>query len=192
MDPRLADLLARQEIEDVVLRYCRGIDRRDFELVRSCYHPDALDHHGSFSGGIDDYVLWVERLTSRYRWTMHLVGNVLVEFAPERDGRGEALRAAGETYGVSLHRAAEGEDTEARPWLDLVTGFRYLDRFERRDGAWRIAERTALGEWSRRLPAQHWWPIPEEHEHGRRDAGDALYRLLASLGLPGRADDAGS
>ena len=48
MDPRLSRLLDRNEIEEVVLRYCRGIDRRDFDLVRSCYHPDATDRHGSF------------------------------------------------------------------------------------------------------------------------------------------------
>ena len=55
-DPRLAALLDKQEIEEVVLRYCRGIDRRDFELVRSCYHPDARDRHGSFDGTVDEYV----------------------------------------------------------------------------------------------------------------------------------------
>ena len=54
LDPRLAGLLDKQEIEEVVLRYCRGIDRRDFDLVRSCYHPDARDRHGSFDGTVDE------------------------------------------------------------------------------------------------------------------------------------------
>ena len=79
MDPRLSALLDKQAIEEVVLRYCRGIDRRDFALVRSCYHPDAEDHHGSFSGSVDEYIAWVDKLTSRYLWTMHFVGNVLIE-----------------------------------------------------------------------------------------------------------------
>ncbi len=67
MDPRLQALLDKQEIEEVVLRYCRGIDRRDFDLVRACYHPDARDHHGSFDGTVEEFVAWVDGLTARYR-----------------------------------------------------------------------------------------------------------------------------
>ena len=35
MDPKLQRLLDEAEIRDVHLRYCRGIDRMDFDLVRS-------------------------------------------------------------------------------------------------------------------------------------------------------------
>ena len=174
MDPRLAALLDKQEIEETVLRYCRGIDRRDFDLVRSCYHPDATDHHGSFRGTVDEYIAWVDKLTARYRFTMHLVGNILIEIDGET--------AASEAYGVSLHRS-----DDARPFMNLATGFRYLDRFERRDGpegggAWKIAERTAIGEWSIPIPTDAWWEIPEDHLASRRDSSDVLYRLLGSLG----------
>lgn len=175
MDPRLAALLDKQEIEEVVLRYCRGIDRRDFELVRGCYHPDARDHHGSFSGSVDEYIAWVEKLTSRYLFTMHFIGNVLVELdgsAPSDDVRA----AVCETYGVSLHRSED-----PKPYMNLATGFRYLDRFERRDGRWRIAERTAIGEWSIEIPQDRWWEIPEDHLSGQRDKSDVVYRLLAGL-----------
>ena len=175
MDARVSALLDKQEIEEVVLRYARGIDRRDFDLVRSCYHPDARDHHGSFSGGVDAYIAWVDRLTARYRWSMHLLGNVLIDLA-EPGPQAAVDVAACETTGVSLHRS-----DDPKPALNLATGFRYLDRFERREGVWKIAERTAIGEWSMPIPADAWWEIPEDHLSGRRDAGDALYRLLASL-----------
>ena len=178
MDPRLSALLDKQAIEEVVLRYCRGIDRRDFALVRSCYHPDAEDHHGSFSGSVDEYIAWVDKLTSRYLWTMHFVGNVLIELGDE-DGI-----AICETYGVSLHRS-----DDSRPFMNLATGFRYLDRFERRGGdedgtepEWRIARRDAIGEWSIPIPEGAWWEIPEDHPTGHRDASDAIYRLLSSIG----------
>ena len=176
MDPRLAALLHKEAIKEVVLRYCRGIDRRDFDLVRSCYHPDAEDHHGSFSGSVDEYITWVDKLTSRYQWTMHFVGNVLIELG-EDDGV-----AACETYGVSLHKS-----DDPRPFMNLATGFRYLDRFELRsesgaEAQWRIARRDAVGEWSIPIPEDSWWAIPKDHPSSHRDTHDVLYRLLGSIG----------
>ena len=170
MEAAIAALLAKREIEEVVLRYCRGIDRLDRELVRSCYHPDATDSHGSFTGGVEEFLDWAWQLLARYDRTMHYVGNVLVELA------GDA--AVAESYGVARHTSPD-----PRPQWNLVTGFRYLDRFERRaDGVWRIARRIAVTEWSRvDDPAQRWSP-PAGHRLGRRDRGDALYELLAGLG----------
>ena len=175
LDPRLRSLLDKQAIEEVVLRYCRGIDRRDFALVRSCYHEDARDHHGSFSGTVDEYIAWVDDLTARYTMTAHYVANVSVELAPTNDDL-----AACETYGVSLHRSED-----PRPFMNMATGFRYLDRFERRGDAWRIAERNAIGEWSMPIPEAAWWSIPETHARSHRDARDPLYALLSAIGQAG-------
>ena len=79
-------LVAEAEIGRVTARYCRAIDRMDEALLRSCYHPGATDEHGSFRGDVDEYVTWVWRLLERYRSTMHLIGNQLVELdAPDLD-----------------------------------------------------------------------------------------------------------
>lgn len=174
MDERIARLLDRQEIERVIHDYCRGIDRRDLALVRACYHDDATDHHGSFSGTADEYVVWVDKLLARYRFTTHALNQVRVEFGPDPD------RAAAETYGISVHRG-----DPAKPHQNLATAFRYLDRFERRAGVWKIASRIAIGEWSLRLPETAWWDIPESHVGSRRDAKDPIYALLASVGIDG-------
>lgn len=40
----------RSEIWQVLMNYCRGVDRLDRELLLSCYHPDATDDHGIFMG----------------------------------------------------------------------------------------------------------------------------------------------
>ena len=38
-------LLDKQEIHEVLMRYCRGIDRCDSELLHSVYHrPNGWDH----------------------------------------------------------------------------------------------------------------------------------------------------
>jgi hypothetical protein len=172
IEETVAALAARCEIEAVVLRYCRGIDRMDRELVRSCYHADASDEHGSFSGGVEDLLDWLWKLLARYETTMHFIGNVLVELA------GDA--AVAESYGVAWHRSPD-----PRPQWNLVTGFRYLDRFERRgDGVWRIARRIAVTEWSRVDDPKDRWVPPPALRLGRRDRSDALYELLEGLRRP--------
>lgn len=130
-------LLAKQEITDVVYRYARGIDRMDFELVRSCYHPDAYDDHGAFKGNVDEFISMVEDFMPRWTATMHFMGNILVEV------EGETARA--ETYAVAYHRR-EFSDREGK---DDVFGIRYVDRFEKRNGQWLIAHRVVATEWRR-------------------------------------------
>jgi SnoaL-like domain len=167
-DPEVQALLDQQAIRDVVLRYCRGIDRLDLELVRSCYHADATDDHGTFTGTRDEYVAWVGEVLTRFSGTMHLVANQLVEL----DGD----RARSETYGVAYHHGDPPTDGRR----NFATGFRYVDRFEHRDGVWRIAARVAVREWTHTVPAEQQWIIPPERDgrRGRRDRGDAVYDEL--------------
>jgi hypothetical protein len=164
-DPEVQALLDRQAIRDVVLRYCRGIDRLDLELVRACYHPDATDDHGTFRGTRDEYVAWVGTVLRRFSGTMHLVGNQLVELA------GDVARS--ETYGVAYHHGDPPDDHRC----NFTTGFRYVDRFERRDGEWRIATRVAVREWTHTVTAEQQLIIPPEREgrRGQRDRTDAVY-----------------
>ncbi len=161
--PELRRLLDEREIRDVLARYCRGVDRMDAGLVRSCYHDAAVDHHGSFHGNIDEYMRWLWRVLSRYTSTMHFLGNILVEFAPAR-----ADLARAETYGIAFHR------TDGGPLAgNLIVGFRFIDRFERRPGSWRIAHRVATTEWAY-TPDRH-WPIPPDMLRGSRDRTDPVY-----------------
>ena len=178
---RLRKWLAVQEIRDVVLRYCRGIDRMNREVVRSCYHPDATDEHGSFGGNVDEFVEWVFRVVGRYSMSMHFIGNVLVDFADSADVPSDAhapVLARAESYGISHHRTDGGADKD-----NLIIGFRYIDRFERRDdGPWRIASRVATTEWARVDDAAHQWAIPEGMRTGQRDGSDLVFAPLVFAG----------
>ncbi len=169
LEPDIEVLRSEAAIRAVVLRYCRAIDRRDFDLVRECYHHDATDEHGSFSGTVDEYVKWVRTLLAKYSMTMHFVGNLLVEL----DGPDEARV---ETYGIATHR---GDPSE--PTLNLTTGFRFIDRFQRRStdaGAdWRISRRVATTEWSRVEDPTSWWEPPASFRRGSHDRDDPVYRV---------------
>lgn len=45
----LQELVDKRALAEVVMRYCRGVDRADEELIVSCFHPDAVDEHGAYS-----------------------------------------------------------------------------------------------------------------------------------------------
>jgi len=130
-------LADKQEIHEVMMRYCRAVDRVDEELLRSVYHPDAIDNHGLFNGKASDFVPWcIEHLREAYTATQHFVGNELIEI----DGD----RAFCEFYFVAYHRyERKGEPRH------MSAGGRYVDRWERRNGEWRIAERNVVVDWQR-------------------------------------------
>ena len=65
-DAAIAELLDERAICKVVLRYCRGVDRMDRELVRSCFHDDAEDQHGNFRGNVDELLDWMWKILARY------------------------------------------------------------------------------------------------------------------------------
>jgi len=158
----------RQEIHEVVLRYCRGIDRLDMGLVRSAYHPDAVDHHTGFTGSVDEYIAWVEPLLrARARaggGTMHILGNHLVELHGDE--------AVSETYGTSVHW---GEPADS-PRANFTSGVRFVDHMTYRDGRWAISERWAVREWTRSEAGRF---IRKEGDgpSGRHDDRDPLFLL---------------
>jgi hypothetical protein len=158
----LQALLDEQEIRRVILRYARGIDRLDLELVRSCYWPEATDVHGTFTGKRDEFIAWVGPLLQRNDMTMHNLANIMVEL----DGDVAGV----ETYGVAYHSGPPAGDIR---W-NYAAGFRYVDRFERRDGEWRIADRVTAIEWVT--------PWERDRDRGEkfgslasRDTGDPVY-----------------
>ena len=133
----LADLRDRQEIHDLVLRYCSAVDRADYSAVRAVYAHDGIDHHTGFSGAADDYVTWLRERTAVFDGTMHLVGNHRVELLGDH--------AFAETYGTAMHWGRPFDD----PDRNFTSGFRYLDHLRRDPDGWRIVERTAVREWTR-------------------------------------------
>lgn len=153
----------KQEIIEVVLRYCRGVDRMDLALVRSCYHDDGIDHHTGFDGDADSYVAWLAVGLPCFTGTMHVIGNQLIELHGET--------ATSETYGMAHHWGTPLSD----PSLNFTTGFRYVDRMQRRQGAWRIAERWAVREWTRLVPEDTVRPREGPGPSPRRDRSDPIY-----------------
>jgi hypothetical protein len=138
---------AAEAIRQAALRYCRGVDRLDVDLMRSAYHADATDDHGVFVGPADALCERVVQSHRRYDATMHCILNHAIEFVDE-------TTATGEIYNVTyLRQTVDGE-----PRLHTWWG-RYLDRYECRDSRWAIAHRVCVHEWTRTEPAGQTMPI---------------------------------
>ncbi len=135
MTDRLQIAADKAELLDVVLRYCRAIDRRDYDLLRTVYHPGAIDLHGGyFQGTAEEFIADVPRHLEAFAITTHMITNAL--FVVDGDV------AEGESYLIANHV------TRDDPSRSLIASARYLDRFERRNGEWRIAHRTCVLDWS--------------------------------------------
>jgi hypothetical protein len=136
----LRQLIDRSKIHAVLVRYARGIDRRDALLVRSCFHHDAIEEHGTFSGPAAEFVDFVMPRLSRFQMTTHNLCNMWIET--------KGPQAVAETYFFALHVFAE--DLEDRKPDLLLTG-RYIDRFEKRAGEWKISHRQLVCDYVRQL-----------------------------------------
>lgn len=173
---KIEALIARQEIAEVIYRYARGIDRLNFDLVRDCYHPDAYDDHGSFSGSVEEFIVAAKNFLARWTATQHFMGNMLIEV----DGD----KAKAETYAVAYHRR---EDVNGNG-KDDVMGIRYVDRFERRNNSWRIAHRVVATEWRRVDPVNGARGRNNIGVWGQRDDGDVINWIMTATPPDSKSD----
>ncbi len=128
MEAKLQELIDRHEIHQVMLRYARGLDRLDNAMARSCYWDDAIEDHGNFVGGPDDFIAWADQTTLAHTTTQHAILNHFCDLQGDE--------AFCETY-------YQFTGTRAQPPHFISTG-RYVDHFQKRDGEWRIANRVCI------------------------------------------------
>jgi len=160
-------LLAREAITDVVKRLARGTDRLDEELIASCYHDDGFDDHNAFRGSAREFARWVVDVLPHFDATMHFIGPPYIEL------HGDTAHV--DTYCVAHHVSkpdAAGDQT------DMILGLRYVDRFERRGGAWLIARRVCAFDWSYTVPVDGStrYRFEADWTVGRRDRTDITYQ----------------
>ncbi|HEY6597765.1 MAG TPA: nuclear transport factor 2 family protein [Pseudomonadales bacterium] len=156
-------LLDEAAINRVLAQYCRGVDRGDEALIRDAYWPDATDEHGTYKGSGHTFAGFVVKaLNAHALATQHTMQQTTVEL---RD-----TTAFVESYVLARHKVKRDEK------LVLETfGGRYVDRFEKRAGEWRIAHRQVVHDWSKIEPIAAEYPS-ESFEQGRRNSTDVSYR----------------
>ena len=113
------------------------MDRFDRELFLSAFHADAIIAAGEFVGGPGDLYDWAHDLHEQGQSATH---HNLLNHSCDIDGD----VAHAETYYLFV-----GRNRDETNW---VAGGRYIDRLERREGAWKIALRSNAIEWSGMVP----------------------------------------
>jgi ketosteroid isomerase-like protein len=170
----VCELHDRQQIHDVLMTYSRAIDRLDRELLISVYHEDAIDDHGVFAGTREEFADWAIAMHTRTHLShQHCIMNSTVDLD------GDVAHAESYYMFVGLNR-------EGTPLA--MSGGRYLDRFEKRDGRWAIAARVCLRDWAPLAQT-----APEDLDQSKmtvvKELPDHVRSLLQSGAQPRRSRD---
>ncbi|MFO6448554.1 nuclear transport factor 2 family protein [Erythrobacter sp. NE805] len=158
----------RFAIVDLAALYMRGLDRLDGALLEAQFWPGARCEYGVFSGGPAEFAGFCMAMLKEHRRNHHFIGQHLVDFT----GPNEAY---GEVYYQAYHRVFD-ESGAAR---DLFIAGRYVDRYEKRQGVWKIAYRSELVDWVRDDPASDAMVETAPFIMGQRKPDDPLYDRAA-------------
>ena len=140
-----AEMADREAIRDCMYRYSRGIDRSDPDMLRSAYWPGAMDYHSGFAGTVEEFVEWSMPRLAEMKDAVHMIGNILIRLD------GDTAKVESYFWSVSIV-PCDG------PRQVMVCG-RYLDKFEKREDEWRIAERLVVHDWFEEKPAIRDWSV---------------------------------
>lgn len=139
---QIAGLIDKQSLYENMALYCRGMDRKDLEVMKSTFWPEATDDHGAFVGSAFEFCEWSceNQKTGRHR-SHHYITNVLIDLDGDTARRETA---------VIYVMVRPDEDR-----IELMGG-RYRDVCERRSGEWKVLRRVVIFDY-----AQQFSPIAD-------------------------------
>ncbi|MGY4652585.1 nuclear transport factor 2 family protein [Mycobacterium sp. URHB0021] len=171
-DTGLQNMLDEFHLRTLVHAYCRAVDRGDLAQLRNLYHHDAVDTHGGFSAGsADDFLNQLAVSRPYIRSMLHHI--TAVNFAVS------GYTSEGEIYTIATHTVVTGDGE-----VDVVVGGRYLDKYEKRNGAWKFVDRAIVTDCAyvndpSTLDLSH--SITRDTPRGALDANDPSYRFFSLL-----------
>lgn len=142
MTRRLED---RAAISDIIAAYAHAIDRRRWRMMERLFHPDATFGFGPVQGTWKEFVGQAQAIIDPCLATQHQLGQTQFGF------EGDSVCHT-ETYFTAMHTIPAGYPVpdvfpdKGKVYSAVIAG-RYVDRFERQAGEWRIARRNGIYDW---------------------------------------------
>ena len=184
-DYSLERMRDRMEIQDQLMRFSRGVDRKDWGLALSAYHDNAVDNHGIFNGSAADFVEFTRKRHESVLMSVHHLTHILIDFIGVDTALVESYLlgwqavSPGGNDPIAAKREEEGQSN--RP-VEMIASCRYVDHFERRNGRWAIQERNVVYESGMTVISDIAGPdVRGTIELGRRDDQDISFKLRAKL-----------
>ena len=163
MGNRIEAYLAKQDIYELSCRYMRGLDRLDSALLLDQFWEDGWCEYGFHNSDPAGFVEFAISALQGHIANQHMIGNVLIDV--------EGDEAFGEVYFQAYHKVAAEQGFE-----DIIIAGRYLDRYARRDGIWKLAYRSEIVDWSRsQATSDSYFELAPDCLRGSR-ADDPVYR----------------
>ena len=189
IDERLQRLLDKDEIEGVLQKWAHSVGRKDWDKVREVFFEDATDaHSGRYEGGVEGFFAWQKRHHVGVEQSVHFIGSGQIEFATPELALSQSYVIAFHRYGLEARQAridifGPEQADRVKPMHSNIVG-RYIDRFEKRKGEWRIAKRVSVIEWVRFEEAPWDLPFQPGWTAAKRGRDDASYAMRREMGLP--------
>lgn len=162
-DESLRAIADRQQISDLIYRYCRAVDRLDIPLGHSIWHDDGIaDYGASFYQGSGRGV--IDLICAQHRHALmhsHQISNVIIELDGDRAGSESYVTA-------TLRVRRDGQLKQMSVWS------RYVDQWSRRNDRWGLDKRIAIRDFDEVRDVT----VMDEHDVGRRDRSDPSYTVL--------------
>lgn len=164
----LKDMIEKQKIYENVVKYCRGLDRFDIDLLKDSYWPDATDDHGAWVGSGWGFCENTVAHKDLYKSCNHHIGNTQIELLGDQ--------AKVETYFICV---IIWNNPDGKGHVDWFLGGRYKDLYERRNGEWKILRRVCLWDWNQEHPHLSNWGrggFAEDSNYGSPAPTDPIYQ----------------
>jgi hypothetical protein len=167
-EARLQEMWDHHEIRQLLATYCHGCDRGDEVEMASVYAAESWDDHGPRKmEGRRFSIETVEECLRTTQLVHHCLGQSLIKVKGDEAGA--------ETYFIATV-IYPGEN--GGPDTHNLLGGRYVDTLKREDGAWKIAKRLCVREWSTSQPITHDWLAGAGFIDARRGPADVSWDVL--------------
>ena len=132
-DMSIREISDRIRINDLLIRYTRAIDTKDWALLDTCFVPDAdVDYtaSGGVAGKYPEVRAWLAKALAPFPITAHYITNSIVEL------EGDRASARTLVYNPMFFANPDGS------LHDFTVGATYVDELVHTEAGWRIARRV--------------------------------------------------